>query len=88
MYKIFWVLSWRRFLVRNQRFGTACLSHLQGLEMNEKGMSGGKKHVCFLPPGQKTTPGKNPKDFIQHIMNMLITFGMALELQYMQAEQK
>jgi hypothetical protein len=31
--EVFWVFTWRRFLVRNQRFGTACL---QGVEVNEE----------------------------------------------------
>jgi DNA mismatch repair ATPase MutL len=36
LYKIVWVFTQRRFLVRNQRFGTTCLSHLQGHEVNEE----------------------------------------------------
>ena len=32
--KCFWVFARRRyFMVRNERFGTTCLSHLQGLEV-------------------------------------------------------
>jgi hypothetical protein len=30
--KIFWVVTRRRFLVYDQRFGITCLSDLQGLE--------------------------------------------------------
>jgi hypothetical protein len=29
VYKVFWVFTRHRFLVRNQRFGTICLFHLQ-----------------------------------------------------------
>jgi hypothetical protein len=34
--KIFWVFTRHCFLVRNQRFGTTCLSHLQGVKVNEE----------------------------------------------------
>jgi hypothetical protein len=45
LYKVFWVFTQHHFLVRNQRFGTTCLSHLQGLEVNET-----------LKMGQTSTP--------------------------------
>ena len=32
-YKSFWVFTRRHFLVRNQRFETTCVSHVQGLEI-------------------------------------------------------
>ena len=35
LYKSFWVFTRRHFLVRN-RFGTTCVSHLQGLEVNQE----------------------------------------------------
>jgi hypothetical protein len=36
LYKVFWVFTRRRFLVRNKRFGTTFLSHLQGLKVNQE----------------------------------------------------
>jgi hypothetical protein len=45
LYKIFWVFTRRRFLVRNERFGTTCLSHLQGLV-----------HLETLKMGQTSSP--------------------------------
>jgi hypothetical protein len=33
MYKAFWVFTQRLYLVRDQRFGTACVCHHQGLNM-------------------------------------------------------
>ena len=51
------------FWVRNQRFGTICLSHLQGLKVNQERTS--------------DTPGKNPKGSIQHdIPNSFISEKM------------
>jgi hypothetical protein len=66
LYTVFWVFTQRRFLVRNQRFGTTCLSHLQGLEVNETLKIGQTSSTETLVSYQKMTPGKNPKNFLQH----------------------
>jgi hypothetical protein len=59
-YKVFWVFfSRRRFLVSEQRFGTICLSHLQGLETLKMGQTNSPETLVSY---QKTTPGgKKPK---------------------------
>jgi hypothetical protein len=69
--KMFWVFT-RHFLVRNQRFGTNCLYHILGLEMNKTLKMGQTSSPETLISYQKTTPGKNPEDLIQHITQVKI----------------
>jgi hypothetical protein len=45
MYKGFWSFTRRRFLVRDQRFGTACVAHHQSLNVIRRMMSEVKKRV-------------------------------------------
>jgi hypothetical protein len=69
MYKEFWVLTRRRYLVRYRRFGTTCVSH-QGLNMNRRNK---EDHIETLMMGhtgspetsvsdQVTTPDTNPEN--------------------------
>jgi hypothetical protein len=62
--KIFWVVARRQFLVYDQRFGTTCLSNLQGLRYNflPKTLKMGQtSDPETLVINQKLTPGNNPK---------------------------
>jgi hypothetical protein len=61
LHKIFWVVTWRCFLVYDQRFGITGLSHLQGLEEKDP-EDGTDKRSRTLIIYQKTTPGNNPED--------------------------
>jgi hypothetical protein len=73
LYKDFWGFTRRRYLVRNQSFGTACVPHHQGLKVMirdppdhiETLMMGHTGSPKTLVPDQVTTLGKNPKTSIQ-----------------------
>jgi hypothetical protein len=73
LYKIFWVFTRRRFLVRNQRFGTTCLSHPQGLELNEERMSGGEKraYIGIGSSGWFQWTSQSKRRGLNHIMQSL-----------------
>jgi hypothetical protein len=64
MYKVLWGFTQRRFLVRNQRFGTTCLSHIQGrsfLVQLETLKMDQTSNPETLVSYQKTTPDKTQK---------------------------
>lgn len=63
LHKILWVLTRRHSLVYDQRFGTTRLSHHPFPQHPEDGTDKWSRNVGFLP---KTTPDKNPEDFMQH----------------------
>jgi hypothetical protein len=56
LFKIFWVVTRRSFLVCDQRFGITCLSHVLGQTCDPE----------TLDIHQETTTGNNPEDFKQH----------------------
>jgi hypothetical protein len=73
--KVFEFYTRRCYLVRDERYGTACVSHHQGLNLIQRMMSGGRDYIETLMMGhtgspemlvsdQITTPAKNPKSFI------------------------
>jgi hypothetical protein len=58
LYKMFWGFTWRWFFVRNQRVGTTCMSHLQGLEVNDTLKMGQTRspEMLTLKIGQTSSP--------------------------------
>jgi hypothetical protein len=62
LYKVFWIFNRRRFFGKKPTFRDY-LSHLQGLDTLKMGQRSSPETLFFFY--QKTTPGKNPKDFIQ-----------------------
>jgi hypothetical protein len=62
--KIFWVVTRRRCLVYDQRFGITCLSHLQVFPKTLKMVQTSDAETLVMH--QKMTPGNNPKYFKQH----------------------
>lgn len=60
LHKIFWVVARRRFLVYDRRFGTACLSHLQGVEEKDDGTDEWSRSVGHAP---RDDAGLKPRRF-------------------------
>jgi hypothetical protein len=60
--KIFWVVTWRHFLVYDQRFGITCLSRLK---------MGQTSDTETLVTHQRLTPGYNPKTFKQQLISYM-----------------
>ena len=58
LYKMFWGFTWRWFFVRNQRVETTCMSHLQGLEVNDTLKMGQTRspETLTLKMGQTSSP--------------------------------
>jgi hypothetical protein len=65
LYKSFWVFTRLCCLVSDKLFGTACESHHQGLYHIDTLMMRHTSSPETLVPDQTTTPGKNPKTFVQ-----------------------
>ena len=77
-YKGFWVFTRRNYLVRYRRFGTTCMSHLQGLvvihnllDYHETLKIRHTNSPETLVSDQIMTPGKTPKTFIQLLFMLL-----------------
>ena len=75
LYKSFWVFTWRRYLVRDQRFEIACVSHYQPVVHIETLIMGHRNSLETLVPDQITTPGKNPKTSMEYHLLVCLSSG-------------
>jgi hypothetical protein len=91
LYKKFYAFTRRHFLVRNQRFGTTCVFHLQGLEVSVKmghtsspeTLVSDHKYAKFKT--QKLLYNKNT--LVHHLLDQVNAFEIGLNLWETQLEK-